>query len=336
MTPMLRARGLGGYGALMRQLGHDPEPLLRRHRILPETLADEDALIPLRSALQLLEASAAVSGCGDFGLRLAAVQDISVLGPVAIAMQHAPTVAAAIDIASRYLFVHSPGMRLSLQPRSSLRPDLAELRFEIHAPGAGTQRQAIDICLGDVHHMLQVLADGAYGLEAVTLPHTPLVSVAAYRHFYRAPIHTAQAFAGLHFTPQTLQRGLQSENAALRQITEAYLATQFGGSEQTLVSRTRQALQRTLGTTGGSKAAVARLLGLHPRTLQRHLAAEQACFESLRDELRRELAARYLRDTRMPMAQLAGVLGLSEQSALSRACRRWFGRSPSQIRRGRP
>ena len=40
-----------------------------------------------------------------------------------------------------------------------------------------------------------------------------------------------------------------------------------------------------------------------------------------------------LRDTDMPLGQLTGVLGFSEQSVLSRACRRWFDASPSQVRR---
>ncbi len=331
---MVRASGLGGYEALMRALGHDPGPLLRRYRIQPQTLADEDALLPLRAVLQLLEASAAQTGCGDFGLRLARIQDITVLGPVALAMQHASTVADALDIASRYLFVHSPGMRLTLHPRSQFMPGTAEVRFEIHAPGAGSQRQAIDICLGDVHHILEFLAGGAYGLKAVTLPHTPVAPLTTYSRFYGVPVHSAQDYGGLHFRADALDMGLHSVNTALRQITEAYLATHFGGPEQSVAARTRQALQRTLGTSGGSKASVARVLGMHPRTLQRHLAAEQTSFEAQRDTLRRELAQRYLQETGIPMAQLAGLLGLSEQSALSRACRRWFGQSPSQLRRG--
>ena len=46
-----------------------------------------------------------------------------------------------------------------------------------------------------------------------------------------------------------------------------------------------------------------------------------------------EEAERYLRDTDMPLGQLSGALGFSEQSALSRACRRWFSASPSELRR---
>jgi AraC-like DNA-binding protein len=40
----------------------------------------------------------------------------------------------------------------------------------------------------------------------------------------------------------------------------------------------------------------------------------------------------YLSGTRLPLSQVAGLLGFSEQSALTRYCRRCFGRTPSTIR----
>ena len=82
-----------------------------------------------------------------------------------------------------------------------------------------------------------------------------------------------------------------------------------------------------------NKIDVADLLALHPRTLQRHLAAENTTFEALREEARREAALHYLRETRIPLGQLADVLGFSEQSAMTRSCRRWFGMPPTEIRR---
>jgi AraC-like DNA-binding protein len=35
------------------------------------------------------------------------------------------------------------------------------------------------------------------------------------------------------------------------------------------------------------------------------------------------------------MSQVAAALGLSEQSALSRSCRRWFDATPSEVRAAR-
>jgi AraC-like DNA-binding protein len=35
----------------------------------------------------------------------------------------------------------------------------------------------------------------------------------------------------------------------------------------------------------------------------------------------------------MPMSQVAGLLGYSEQSVFNRACRRWFDDTPRTVRR---
>lgn len=72
---------------------------------------------------------------------------------------------------------------------------------------------------------------------------------------------------------------------------------------------------------------------MHPCTLQRRLDTEHTRFEALREDVRRDTALRYLCETRIPLTPLAGLLGLSEQSALSRCCRRWFGQTPSTLRR---
>ncbi|WP_281783915.1 helix-turn-helix domain-containing protein [Sinimarinibacterium flocculans] len=330
---MVRASGLRGYRALMHALGADAAMMLERYRISAELLDDDDALLPLRSAALLLEASAAATHCADFGLRLAQIQDISVLGPVAIAMQNAPTVAGAVDIASRYLFVHSPGMALSVHPRSALAAEAVEVRFELTVQGLASLRQTFDVCLGDVHQMIALLAGPHYDLRAVTLPHTPIAPLSTYARFYGAPVHAAQPHGGLHIARSTFEAGLQDVNAALRQLAEDYLALHFSDPGQTVSARVRQALRRTLGTPENSRAGVAQLLGLHPRTLQRRLAAEHCSFEALREDVRRETALRYLCETRIPLSQLAGLLGLSEQSALTRSCRRWFGTTPSALRR---
>ena len=99
MTAMVRASGLQGYQSLVRGLGADPLKLLQRQRIAPESLNDDEALIPVRSVVNLLEASAAATQCPDFGLRLAQKQDISLLGPLAIAMlfRHESVVGEVIE-----------------------------------------------------------------------------------------------------------------------------------------------------------------------------------------------------------------------------------------------
>lgn len=329
---MLRASALRGYPALMLKLGVDPAPLLRRLRLPAAALDDDEALVPLRACVQLLEASAERSGCGDLGLLLAQAQDIGVLGPLGIVMQNANTVREAWELGARYAFVHSPGLLVQLHDDSALVAGAVDASVAIRLPKLPAQRQVIDLCLGHLHQNTRLLAGSRYRLFAVALPHKPLVPLATYRRFFGAPVHAEQPLAALCLSRDTLHADLSGANPALRRITEDYLERNFRSPGESVTTRVRQALRRALGTPHGSKEGIARLMAMHPRTLQRHLAAAETTFEALREEVRKEAAWRYLRETQMPLSQLADLLGLSEQSALSRSCRRWFGAPPSALR----
>jgi AraC-like DNA-binding protein len=195
------------------------------------------------------------------------------------------------------------------------------------------RRQAIDLCLGHLHGITRLLAGPKYQLRAVALPHAPVAPLSIYRRFFGAPVFAEQPCAALHVSRETLRADLRGANPALRQITEDYVARHFQNPGESVTARVRQAVRRTLGTPQGDKTGVAGLLAIHPRTLQRHLAAEHMTFESIREEARKEAALHYLRETRVPLSQLAGLLGFSEQSVMTRSCRRWFGAPPSALRR---
>jgi AraC-like DNA-binding protein len=70
--------------------------------------------------------------------------------------------------------------------------------------------------------------------------------------------------------------------------------------------------------------------------LQRRLVGEGARCQDIIERERRDQAARYLADARLHLSQIACLLGYSEQSALNRSCRRWFGKTPRQYRADLP
>jgi AraC-like DNA-binding protein len=83
-------------------------------------------------------------------------------------------------------------------------------------------------------------------------------------------------------------------------------------------------------------AGVAEALGMGERTLARRLSEDGAPFRRIVDELRRDMAQGYLADPELSLAQVAYLLGYSEQSAFTNAFRRWTGRSPRRYRVARP
>jgi len=68
------------------------------------------------------------------------------------------------------------------------------------------------------------------------------------------------------------------------------------------------------------------------RTLQRHLAQAGLSFQALLDRSRQHLAEAYLQDPRLELAEIALLLGYSEQSAFQRAFKQWTGQTPRQWR----
>ena len=77
---------------------------------------------------------------------------------------------------------------------------------------------------------------------------------------------------------------------------------------------------------------VAEKLGMSSRTLRRRLKEEGASFRELLDEVRYGLAREYLETTRLPMEEIATLLGFTESGNFSHAFRRWSGGSPRDWR----
>lgn len=77
---------------------------------------------------------------------------------------------------------------------------------------------------------------------------------------------------------------------------------------------------------------VASELAMSSRNLQRKLAEEGTSLADLLDRFRRMKAHQRLTQTQDPILNIALDLGFSDASAFGRACKRWFGCSPSQVR----
>jgi AraC-like DNA-binding protein len=79
---------------------------------------------------------------------------------------------------------------------------------------------------------------------------------------------------------------------------------------------------------------LAHALGVTPRTLQHRLNGRGLNYRELLDRVRCRLAEQYLRDARLTLAEVAGLLGFADQSSFQHAFKRWTGRSPGEFRRG--
>lgn len=336
MSTLVRAAGMRGTVEALRECGMAIEPLMDRLQIPRAALSDEELRISLPAYGQLLEMASEAIDCPDLGLQVAERQDIGILGPLAIAAQNASTMGEAMQVMSGFLHTHSNGIRVSLHPDSPL-PGQTSLRLTLITPSWQSRRQLLDLCLADLHHFAAFLAQAPLPLLGVTLPHAPLASPQRYAEFFGHPVEFGRTHAELIVPSSFLDQSLSGAVAALHRLSLEYLALAFEGGGKTVAEQVEEILRRALSSTRGRREVVARLLGLHPRTLQRRLDAEGVSFSAIVDTVRRDQARRWLTESDVPLAHVADIIGLADQAVLCRNCARWFGRSPSAIRaRGLP
>ncbi|HWJ08540.1 MAG TPA: helix-turn-helix domain-containing protein, partial [Nocardioides sp.] len=182
--------------------------------------------------------------------------------------------------------------------------------------------------------VFQLLAGPDFRPTSVQLRHPVLTPAEDYLRDFGCRVAPGAECYGFRFRAEVLGRRVDSDSA-VHAVVRDYLDTIAVRSGADTTDAVARLVRRMLPTGGLSLELVAEQLAQHPRTLQRQLAAQGATFAGVVDAVRREEAERYLRDTDMPFGQLSGNLGFSEQSVLSRACRRWFGKSPREVRRGR-
>ncbi len=99
-----------------------------------------------------------------------------------------------------------------------------------------------------------------------------------------------------------------------------------------ILDETRLAIFENLEKGKVTLELISERLGLSPRGLQSRLKEAGKPFYVLLSETRATAATRYLRDTDLPLVEIAYLLGFSEQSAFTRAAQRWYDESPSVMR----
>lgn len=327
---LVRGSSLAGFAPLVTSLGGDPDALLTLAGIDPADAGRDDRFIPLRHAIAAVENAAATMDVADFGRQLGRRQSIDILGPVAVAARTAASVGVAFDVLVIYMDSHSPGITARITDHAD--PTLRRFEYGFLLRPAPPQAQAIELALGLTLQVLRLFSGAAYRPVAVHLPHPPLGTAAEYRDHFGCPPHFNEPVAGFTLRAKDLERPLNHDPLAHR-LALTYLSETHGQRTFDIADTVRSVVLQLLPTGELSAAAVARQFGIHPKTLQRRLAAEGTSFPDLIDRTRSELADRLLLGTDLPVSQVSRQLGYAEHSVFTRACKRWFGLTPTNYRR---
>jgi AraC-like DNA-binding protein len=158
---------------------------------------------------------------------------------------------------------------------------------------------------------------------------------AEYRLMYCADLRFNRPNTLLAFEASYLDLPVvQNERSAkefLRTAPESILLKYKNGSS--LTARVRRRLRQFLPGTVPDFEQLAQEMNMTPATMRRRLHEEGESYQSIKDQLRRDLAISYLSHSSRSVMDIAVELGFSERSAFHRAFRKWTGASPGEFRR---
>jgi AraC-like DNA-binding protein len=324
----LRSGGLRSSIDLLRDLGHDPAPLVVASGLSLDVFQDPETAIPLAAGLRLASACVKVSGLPHFALLAGARHNLATLGLFGHFAQTAPDVRTAIHDIIGFLSVHD---RFA-EGRLVSAGETATLEYIFDYPTVMDTELVTDITIAAVTRMLRALCGDDWVPTRVRLPRTRPANTQPFVDILGADVVFGAEFGAIEFPARWLRRTLPGANETLRAYFGELvaLARQASGSEVETVRRIVR-----IQLVGGKPTAerVAGALGVHRRTMARRLSAEGLTFKQLVRDIRFDMAHDMLTQSNAPMAQIAEMLGYSDQTVFSRAFSRRFGRPPSQLRK---
>lgn len=167
----------------------------------------------------------------------------------------------------------------------------------------------------------------------VTFKRPAPADITPYSACFNAPILFNAPCNSILFSADDVDQPLPASCRELAATFDRILTAQLSEFQaDDLQAQCRAYLAKGLTSGPPTEEDFARSILMGPRTLQRRLTDRGTSFRQILDDLRRELAMKYLLDRRKNVADISFMLGFSESSAFVRAFRRWTGKSPLEFR----
>lgn len=314
---------------LLQEYGLDPGKILFEAGVEPHLIEDPDKIIPFATMGKLISVCATKTGCGHFGLLVGQRGGASSLGTVGLLIRQACDAGSALDDLVRYLHLHDRGA----VPRLDVSGDMATLAYTISDPLLEGADQIADGAMAVALNIMRGLCGSNWIPSEVHLPHRKPAYAAPLQRFFHAPIRFDKKEAALVFHAKVLQQPLAGADADLHRHLLNYVQQFDAAPDAGAVDQMRRVLRTLVLNHQSSAEQLAQLFAVHRRTLNRRLRRQGTAFHLLLEETRFELASQMMRETSIPLAQIAALLNYSEASAFTRAFRRWSGMTPTAWRR---
>ena len=319
--------------AIAKSLGANLDQLLADAELNPKELEDDDNRIDLTYLMRLGRGAIRQTGRQDIGLMLGHNSQISGLGFVGLAAMTAPTLGDALAVLIRFEHLNSQCYRGTIELKDEGKN--SAMTFYSIAPYNAYTCFVVDGVLSAWVKLIYLLTGKTDLVDMAQIEFSAPSYADSYSRAFPCPVQFSAERNALVFPSSILNMALEERNDSLhaklirrceRDLTQIAQADSY-----------RNKVLKVLGTMLHGQTPsideVALQLGMPSWTLRRKLKEEDTAYQTLVDEMRRDVALSYMKNTDLTFGEISYLLGFSTPGAFQRAFKRWSGQTPGEFRK---
>ena len=251
------------------------------------------------------------------------------LGILGKLMRNSPTLRDALRLAMKHIELHDRGaVSLTLDLGNS-QAALGYSLFDGDTPAAD---QILDGAIAIHYQIFRELCGRSWKPLTVQLSHRRPRSIGQLRRFFGPNLKFDTRISAVVFDARWLDHRIAGADPAAYSAIIDTITAMEAREQAPFARQVRRAIHAMLFTGSASTASLSNLFDLHERTLRRRLSAEGETVRGLLSEVRHEIADHLLRNTTLPVSEIAAVLRYSDVPVFSRAFRSRSHMTPSEWR----
>lgn len=326
MMTLVRAASLTHFFEVSKDLGFNPRACLQRAGLSEAMLRDPELRIPSESAVALLEDVAHQSNCMTFGLRMAQSRQLSHFGAVSLLIGHQATLRDALATTIEYRHLLNESLTLHMEELGSK----VVVREEVLANAAA--RQATELAIGVLFRLCSAVMGTRWRPHRVNFSHAAPSDLGLHKRVFGCPVVFDSEFNGIVLSAKDLDAPNPNADPAMARYAKQFLETLPASPNGKVAHEVRRAVYLLLPMGRATSERVAQGLGMSVRSMQRQLEESGTSFTNVLNEVRKDLAPRYLRQRHYSLGRVSEILGYSTQGSFTRWFASLFHQSPSQWR----
>lgn len=329
MASLVRAACLTDYSEVASACGLNPSRMLLDAGLPPSVLSEPDLMIPVECVGRLLQASALASGNESFGLSMARSRLLSNMGAVGLLIRDQETLRESLAMLMRYQSLLNGSLTLAIEETGST----VVIREVLMAGNAHqSTRQRVELALGVMVRAIRQLLGADWMPRRVCFEHAAPANLGVHTQLFGPHVEFDCGFNGIVCAQSDLDRRNPHADPAMVRYAQRLIDAAAPAGPAAMPDEVRRAILLLLPSGRCSIEVVAAHLGVAPRTIQRRLSDRRQRFSDLVNDLRRELAMRYVYESNRSLTEVAEMLGFNAPSSFSRWYQTQFGISAKESR----